>query len=582
MFGRRPILIPALAVLVLSVAMAGADPFSAQTSAPSPASGSASQSLQAPAGGALSRSMVHEAVGTGCVPAWTAVDTPSPGSRDNFLHEVVTVGPDDVWAVGAAQIGEEPATVIEHWDGAAWTRVTSPNVGAGANYLYGVDAASASDIWAVGTFLNVGASRHRALILHYDGATWTTFPGPNVGSGNNYLQAVEVVSATDIWAVGYHEDDSGVVGTLILHYDGSAWSIFPSPEPAPSGNYLYGLSAIAPNDIWAVGAFYEASAGNLQTMTLHYDGSAWSSVPSPNQVASTPNLLMDVVATSASVAWAVGFANGTEDFEPFILEWDGTQWSLAGSSIRAGRFWGVDAVSRNDVWAVGGAGLIQHWDGTAWQEITVPSTLTGTLFGVSALPTGEVHAVGYNTPQGRKEKTLAGNLCEAAVTDTGFSIDQATVALGATVAWTFPEANLNNHRVVDRQRMGLFDSGPRPAGSSYTFAFLGAGSYTARDPISGDQLQLKIAPTVNPLQGSETTQFTVTWATGVVTGFVFDVQVNRPGPASWEDWKTGVTTLSAKFTPDAGTGEYSFRARVRNLTNGKASAYSPAVTITVT
>jgi hypothetical protein len=78
------------------------------------------------------------------------------------------------------------------------------------------------------------------------------------------------------------------------------------------------------------------------------------------------------------------------------------------------------------------------------------------------------------------------------------------------------------------------------------------------------------------------TPFTVTWATGApATGFVYDVQVKRPGSTSYVSWRSGVTTPSAAFIPDAGTGSYSFRARLRKTTNGTFSGWSASKTISV-
>jgi hypothetical protein len=517
----------------------------------------------------------------GCTLAWTSVAAPSPGSRDNFLHSITAVGSGNEWAAGSAQVGAQPATVIQSWNGSAWTQVSTPNVGTGANYLYGIAQTSGTDIWAVGAFFNVTTQRHRTLILHYNGTAWSVVASPNVGTGNNYLQAVEVIDATNVWAVGYVENDTGVVQTLILHYTGSTWQVVSSPNPAPSGNYLYGLSATSANDIWAVGATYVASATNLQTLILHYDGGAWTQVASPNAVANTTNLLMDVKAISSTQAFAVGFANGTTDFAPVVLQWNGTTWTPPVLPSKAGRLFGVDAVSASDVWGVGDPGLFVHWDGQSWQIVSAAAPVDrGTLFAVSGLASGEVHAVGYYTPTGKIEKTLAGFLCEATVSDTGFSASQASIAFGTSAVWHFSEANTIQHRLIDLQRMGLLDSGPRLPGASYAFTFLGAGTYSVQDTVSRKQMRINIAPTALPPTGGVQTTFTVTWATGAIPGFVFDVQIRRPG-AGWVDWKTGVTTLSSTFTPDGGVGKYSFRARVRNLSSGKACAYSPAATVTV-
>jgi hypothetical protein len=518
-----------------------------------------------------------------CLPSWTTATTPSPGAKSNFLNEVWSAGANDAWAVGSANsLDTEPVTVAEHWDGSTWTVSSTPSVGAGANYLYGVGGSSSSDVWAVGVYLDVPTNRYRTLTLHYTGSSWSLVASPNVGTNSNFLQAVEVVGPSDVWAVGYSLDDVSSVETLILHFNGTAWTVFPSPNPASSGNYLYGASSTASNDVWAVGATYVASAGNLQNLVLHYDGTAWNAVTSPNRVPNTTNLLMDVDAMSGSSAWAVGLANGTDGFERVVLQWNGATWSLSPTSFGPGKLFAVEAVAPGDVWAAGATGLIEHWDGAAWQTVAAPSSvLMGTYFGISALSGGQVRAVGYNTPTGPINKTLAASMCETVVNDSGFVPDSATISLGAGATWAFPSTNLNSHRVRDGQRLGLFDSGFRAAGTSFTFAFLGAGSYNAGDSVTNDRMLVKVAPTAAPSVGGISTQFTITWATAPVAGFLFDVQIKRPGSTSWADWKTGVTSLSATFTPDAGIGQYSFRARIRNASTGRACGYSPGVSITV-
>jgi hypothetical protein len=575
---RKRILLVVVGVCLLS-GIAGADP--APTNRVPLSIGAPATRLSATAdstgGNALPAGTGVEAPrAVGCTPAWNVDQTPLGDLRGSFLHAVETVAQDDVWAVGSGHV-HGPATVTEHWNGLNWTLVPSPTVGGGANYLYGIDAASSSDIWAVGAYLDQTTNRHRTLILHYDGTAWTQVTSANKGAGNNYLEAVQVVSPTNVWAVGYFLNAADSVRTLILHYDGVTWRAVASPNPAPSGNYLYGISATSSNDVWAVGSSYEASWGNLQSLVLHYDGVAWSRITSPNVGLNTANLLMDVDATSSSRATAVGFANGTEAFEPIVMTWDGAAWSIVSSLGRAGRLFGVDAVTENDVWAVGDAGgFIEHWDGKSWQVVTGSVAVNAaSLLGVSALPSGQVYAAGY---QGKE--LLAASLCEAQVSDTGFSIDTAPIGLGAAAAWMFLTTNLQNHRI--RDATGLFNSGLRPPGGSYTFAFQGAGTYSISDIPTHDQMKLQVTPTANPLEGSQSTQFTITWASSSISGFVFDVQVRRPGAPSWEDWKVGATALSDKFVPDAGTGQYSFRARIRRLSDGKASGYSPRVTITVT
>ena len=69
------------------------------------------------------------------------------------------------------------------------------------------------------------------------------------------------------------------------------------------------MSAIAASDIWAVGCSnYECNEIGAQTLTEHWNGSAWSIVPSPNPNPDNEvyNLLAGIAYVSASDVWAVG------------------------------------------------------------------------------------------------------------------------------------------------------------------------------------------------------------------------------------------------------------------------------------
>ena len=55
----------------------------------------------------------------------------------------------------------------------AGARTRSPNVGRGDNSLQAVAAASACDAWAVGSYLNPKRSFARTLIEHWDGKRWS-------------------------------------------------------------------------------------------------------------------------------------------------------------------------------------------------------------------------------------------------------------------------------------------------------------------------------------------------------------------------------------------------------------------------
>jgi len=67
--------------------------------------------------------------------------------------------------------------------------------------------------------------------------------------------------------------------TLIEHWDGAAWTVVPSPNVAGFSNVLGAVRAASPTDIWAVGESF--STGVDQTLILHWNGHTWTQVASP-------------------------------------------------------------------------------------------------------------------------------------------------------------------------------------------------------------------------------------------------------------------------------------------------------------
>lgn len=83
----------------------------------------------------------------------------------------------------------------------AWRHVSSPGSGP-ASGLYGVTALSSANAWAVGYFDN--GTSHQTLVLHWNGTAWKLVPSPNPGGPDhaNLLYGVRASSASNIWAVG--------------------------------------------------------------------------------------------------------------------------------------------------------------------------------------------------------------------------------------------------------------------------------------------------------------------------------------------------------------------------------------------
>lgn len=132
---------------------------------------------------------------------------------------------------------------------------------------------------------------------------------------------------------------------------------------------------------------------------------AWTTVSSD---AAGP-VLNGVDAISSNDIWAVGQGR---DYQTYTRHWNGSSWMPVVTPAVPGALLStlndVSAVATNDVWAVGdnqsGTALALHWNGTSWTRATLPA-LTGysSLQSVSARAANDVWAVG----QTNTSKTLA-------------------------------------------------------------------------------------------------------------------------------------------------------------------------------
>lgn len=270
----------------------------------------------------------------------------------------------------------------------------------------------------LGSFFALFASHRTNTAQNGYTKTWHVIPSPNPGAGSNLLQGIAAFSANDAWAVGSTASSSTVpvksTQTLIEHWNGKQWSIVPSPNPGVSRNELRSITAITPNDIWAAGlSAYGNSATLAQTLVEHWNGSRWSIVPTP-PIGSSDNYLNAISAISASDIWTIGVSSNDEFSaagQPLIEHWNGSQWNIVKSPTLQNSFLGtVMALSAHDVWATGtsfqngnpatgtGHALLLHWDGSQWSLVTTPDAGSGTeatLTTLSLIPgSNSIWAVG--------------------------------------------------------------------------------------------------------------------------------------------------------------------------------------------
>jgi hypothetical protein len=191
-------------------------------------------------------------------------------------------------AVGNSAVGSTAEdSLAEFWNGTTWSVVPSPSP-APYSQLSGVSCPTATSCVAVGSQGNAQATVFLTLAESWNGSSWTVVPSPSYGPDLNFLAAVSCTSPTNCvavgdWLTGGTEPEDR---TLVETWNGVSWAFVPSPSPSPRPDtigaiWLWGLSCASATSCAAVGS-YATSKGDQLTLVMSLDGTTWSIVASPN------------------------------------------------------------------------------------------------------------------------------------------------------------------------------------------------------------------------------------------------------------------------------------------------------------
>ena len=201
---------------------------------------------------------------------------------------------------------------------------------------------------------------------------------------------------------------SVVLGSAAAVVCGPSWSTVPSAAELRDPR---AIAANAPDDIWAVGSKgLDAQDSAPKAGVEYWDGTSWSMVPTPN-AGDRENAFNGADALSTNEVWAVGYSmypTGSA-YKTLVERWSGSQWSIVPSpnvGSSSNTLVGVDALRSDLAWAVGyyrqpplRKALILRWDGASWGVVPSPNpgTLSNTLLDVAAVSAGDAWAVGYRS-----------------------------------------------------------------------------------------------------------------------------------------------------------------------------------------
>jgi hypothetical protein len=274
--------------------------------------------------------------------------TGNPYVTESLKHAYATAE-GHYWAVGSGG-------AVAFYDGAKWFE----SGGRISTHVASLHGTGADDVWFAGTF---------------DPAHWR-------GSGNWIMPSASVTFPSDVFAVAkdeawvisgvFHDtlntskgwgnlrfdkekfndlsatapDDVWAVGTVLQHYDGTAWTALTAPAAGP-WNTVWQSSR---TDVW-IGSDAGVYRG---------DGTTWTLV----ETGATGRVNM-LRGTSASDVWGV--------WDTGIRHFDGTTWQ-ARTPPAGFKVGGLATGGSDDAWLWGMPGRVAHYQGGAWTEIDLPTS----------------------------------------------------------------------------------------------------------------------------------------------------------------------------------------------------------------
>jgi hypothetical protein len=243
------------------------------------------------------------------------------------LHQEIAAagasGPDNVWAVGGGDDGQDSFAL--HWDGKKWA-VAKRWAGAADGIVSGITVLSKSDVWVFGG----DRAGHSLGTWHYTGNTWTQIKQTNV-----LLKRASAISAKNIWAVGYLGDQSN----LLTHWNGKTWTATAvrglpnSPGTSTSFLDVYARSA---TDLWVVGEISTPGSGEdgpISTpLAVHFDGKSWKRVDPQG----TNQDIYRIAPDGSGGVMAIPGVYESPGATPYILHYTGGKWTTEPVSVPAG------------------------------------------------------------------------------------------------------------------------------------------------------------------------------------------------------------------------------------------------------
>jgi MYXO-CTERM domain-containing protein len=221
------------------------------------------------------------------------------------------------------------------------------------------------------------------VVLHFDGRAWHQVDGVTFSTATSVFAFADRIFVST-WGPGDVHATDRIPDGAESPDGGRTWTT--TEFPLTSAYKLFGFST---DDVW-LGTQTNFGAGPL----YHFDGRRWAQVPvsgfdgihsmwgassddlwiaqgrllhkdasAVTPVAENLGKIRAVSGTAATDVWAVGEAGA-------VAHYDGKSWSSI-APFTAENLWTVWAAAKDDVWASGDRfDVVFHWDGSTWSSAT--------------------------------------------------------------------------------------------------------------------------------------------------------------------------------------------------------------------
>lgn len=298
---------------------------------------------------------------------------------------------------------------VSKWDGTKWQEVGRTAQWLNANgAIHDLIADAAGNLFAAGEFTN-NTGYKRVVKWDISAETWDELDSRGNGIldiQNNFVTSVITDVSGNVYAIGAFLN--GNSRRYVARWKDNRWAELASKTSALNANANIHCIATDPaGNIYAAGSFTNGgSEFSGSNYVAKWDGNSWTELGTGSNALNAPNQPITCLGTDAAGnVYAAGYLKNAQD-KYYIAKWNGTTWSELGGGTNLVKT--LQPVSAMHVDAAGnvyvGSRLfnpngyeyhIDKWNGTTWNELSLPGELLNTDEPVQSITTdnnGNVYA----------------------------------------------------------------------------------------------------------------------------------------------------------------------------------------------